>query len=173
VELQKEQTTTAAELKSYVMMHVPTYIVPSAFIVLEKLPLISNGKVDRQALPAPSARRSAAEEHYIAPRFPVERQLVQIWEELLTARPIGITDDFFELGGDSLLAVRLFDRIAQECGKKLPLSTLFAGATIQHLAKALGGDKNRRSGTSGSGTGGRIAATIFLPARRVEGGRTL
>jgi thioesterase domain-containing protein len=138
VELQKEQATTVTELKSHVMMHVPTYMVPSAFIMLEKLPLTSNGKVDRRALPAPSASKSAAEEHYVAPRFPVERQLVQIWEELLTARPIGITDDFFEMGGDSLLAVRLFDRIAQVCGKKLPLSTLFAGATIEHLAKALG-----------------------------------
>jgi amino acid adenylation domain-containing protein len=138
VELQKEQTTTAAELKSSVMMHVPTYMVPSAFIVLEKLPLTSNGKVDRRALPAPEPGRNVVEESYVAPRFPVERQLVQIWEELLTARPIGITDDFFELGGDSLLAVRLFDRIMQECGKQLPLSTLFAGATIEHLAKALG-----------------------------------
>ena len=65
---------------------------------------------------------------------------MQIWEELLGVRPIGIKDDFFDLGGDSLLAVRLFDRIAQVCGKKLPLSTLFAGATIEHLATALLGE---------------------------------
>jgi amino acid adenylation domain-containing protein len=140
VELQKEQSTTAAELKNHVMMHVPTYMVPSAFILLERLPLTSNGKVDRRALPAPDPGRSVVEESYVAPGLPVEQQMVQIWEELLAMQPIGIKDDFFELGGDSLLAVRLFERIAQVCGKKLPLSTLFAGATIEHLAQALGGE---------------------------------
>ena len=112
-------------------------MVPSAFILLEKLPLIPNGKVDRRALPAPELDRSVVEEHYVAPRQPVEEQLVQIWEDMLGMRPIGIKDDFFELGGDSLLAVRLFDRMTQVCNKKLPLSTLFAGATIEHLARAL------------------------------------
>ena len=140
VELQKEQSATAAELKSHVMKQVPAYMVPSAFMLLEKLPLSSNGKVDRRALPAPEQDRSAVEESYVAPRLPAEEQLVQIWEELLEVRPIGIKDDFFALGGDSLLAVRLFDRITQVCGKKLPLSTLFAGATIEHLAKILMGE---------------------------------
>jgi amino acid adenylation domain-containing protein len=138
VEQQKDQNAPATELKDHVAKHVPTYMVPSAFLLLERLPLTATGKIDRRALPAPEPGSNVVEEHYVAPHLPVERQLVQIWEELLTARPIGITDDFFELGGDSLLAVRLFDRIAQECGKKLPLSTLFAGATIEHLAKALG-----------------------------------
>ena len=140
VELQKELSVTAAELKSHVMKQVPAYMVPSAFMLLERLPLSSNGKVDRRALPAPEQDRSVVEESYVAPRLPVEQQLVQIWEELLEVRPIGIKDDFFELGGDSLLAVRLFDRIAQVCGKKLPLSTLFAGATIEHLARILEGE---------------------------------
>ena len=140
VELQKELSVTAAELKSHVMKQVPAYMVPSAFMLLERLPLSSNGKVDRRALPAPEQDRSVVEESYVAPRLPVEQQLVQIWEELLEVRPIGIKDDFFELGGDSLLTVRLFDRMAQVCGKKLPLSTLFAGATIEHLARILEGE---------------------------------
>ncbi len=140
VEQQKEQSATAAELKSHVMKQVPTYMVPSAFVPLERLPLTANGKVDRRALPAPEHGRSMVEESYVAPRLSVEQQLVQIWEELLGVRPIGIKDAFFELGGDSLLAVRLFDRMAQVCGKKLPLSTLFVEATIEHLAKALGGE---------------------------------
>jgi amino acid adenylation domain-containing protein len=137
VELQKEQNTTVAELKNHVAAQVPAYMVPSAFLLLETLPLTPNGKINRQALPAPELGSSPSSESYVAPRQPVEQQLVQIWEELLTARPIGIRDDFFELGGDSLLAVRLFDRIAQVCGKKLPLSTLFTGATIEHLAQAV------------------------------------
>ena len=140
VELQKEQSTTAAELKSHLMKQVPAYMVPSAFVLLERLPLTPNGKIDRRALPTPEPDRSVVEECYVAPRLPVEQQLVEIWEELLEARPIGIKDDFFELGGDSLLAVRLFDRMAQVCSKKLPLSTLFAGATIEHLARALVGE---------------------------------
>jgi amino acid adenylation domain-containing protein len=140
VELQKEQSTTAAELKDHLIKHIPTYMVPSAFVLLERLPLTSNKKVDRRALPAPELSREMIEERYVAPRLPVEQQLVQIWEELLTMRPIGIKDDFFGLGGDSLLAVRLFDRIAQVCGKKLPLSTLFAGATIEHVARILVGE---------------------------------
>jgi len=140
VELQKEQSTTVAELKSHLTKQVPAYMVPSAFVLLERLPLTPNGKIDRRALPALEPGRSVVEESYVAPRLPVEQQLVQIWEELLETRPIGIKDDFFELGGDSLLAVPLFDRMAQVCGKKLPLSTLFAGATIEHLARALVGE---------------------------------
>ncbi len=140
VELQKEQSATAAELKSLVMKQVPAYMVPSAFMLLERLPSTANGKLDRRALPAPEPGRSVVEESYVAPNLPEEQQLVQIWEELLRVRPIGIKDDFFELGGDSLLAVRLFDRITQVCGKKLPLSTLFSGATIEHLAKILMGE---------------------------------
>jgi thioesterase domain-containing protein/acyl carrier protein len=74
---------------------------------------------------------------YIKPRDPLEYQLAQIWEELFSVGPISITDSFFDLGGHSLLAVRMMDRIEQTLGKSLPLSTLFAGATIEHLAQAL------------------------------------
>jgi hypothetical protein len=140
VELQQEQSPTAAELKSHLTKHLPAYMVPSAFVLLEKLPLTPNGKIDRKALPVPESSREVSEERYVAPRSPVEQQLVAVWEELLGTRPIGIKDDFFELGGNSFLAVRLFDRIAQVCNQKLPLSTLFAGATIEHLAKALVGE---------------------------------
>jgi amino acid adenylation domain-containing protein len=140
IELQQEQSTTAAELKSHLTKHLPAYMVPSAFVLLEKLPLTPNGKVDRKALPAPDLSRNVVDDSYVAPRSPVEQQLVEIWEDFLGTRPIGIKDDFFGLGGNSFLAVRLFDRMAQVCGKKLPLSTLFAGATIEHVAKALVGE---------------------------------
>ena len=137
VVLHKEQSATSEELKSQVMQHLPAYMVPSAFVQLERLPLTANGKLDRQGLPAAELSRSTAEDSYVAPTLLLHHQLVQIWEELLGVQPIGITDDFFEVGGDSLLAVRLFERMAQVCGKKLPLSTLFAGATIEQLARAL------------------------------------
>src|SRR6266516_4756095 len=145
VVLHKEQSATSEELKSQVMQHLPAYMVPSAFVQLERLPLTANGKLDRQGLPAAELSRSTAEDSYVAPTLLLHHQLVQIWEELLGVRPIGITDDFFEVGRDSLLAVRLFDRMAQVCGKKLPLSTLFAGATIEQLARALQGETKTKT----------------------------
>jgi len=140
VVLRENQTAMANELKSHVMKEVPDYMVPSTFVLLETLPLTPNGKIDRRALPPPEPSRSTAEEPYVAPRLPLHHQLVQIWEDLLGVHPIGINDDFFDLGGHSLLATRMIDRIAQVYGKKLPLSTLFAGATIEHLATALMGE---------------------------------
>ncbi len=137
VEIQKGQTITAAELKSHLTEHMPVYMVPSAFVLLEKLPLTPNGKIDRRALPMPKLSRDAANNTFIAPTLALHHQLVQIWEDLLGVRQIGIKDNFFELGGESLLAVRLFARIEQVCGKKLPFSTFFAGATIECLATAL------------------------------------
>ena len=140
VVFQKDQSAIADDLKSHVMRQVPAYMVPSVFVLLEALPLTPNGKVDRKALPAPEQSERTTMETFVAPALPLHFQLVHIWEELLDVRPIGIRDDFFDLGGHSLLAVRLVERIAQICGKKLPLSTLFAGATIEHLATALMGE---------------------------------
>jgi amino acid adenylation domain-containing protein len=136
VVLRQQQLATVNDLQSHLMKHVPTYMVPSAFVLLEALPLTPNGKVDRRALPVPEPTRSMVDP-YIAPTLLVHQQLVQIWEELLDVRPIGIRDNFFDLGGHSLLAARLINRIEQVCGKKLPLTTLFAGATIECLADAL------------------------------------
>jgi surfactin family lipopeptide synthetase A len=137
VVLAKEQATSVSDLQSHVMKQLPTYMVPSAFVLLETLPLTPNGKIDRRALPDPSPTTIAREEPYVAPTLKVHHQLVRIWEELLGVRPIGIQDNFFELGGHSLLAARMVNRIEQVCGKKLPLATLFAGATIEYLANAL------------------------------------
>ena len=125
------------QLRQALTEHLPDYMVPSAFVLLEKFPLTPNGKVDRRALPAPAPFRRAAEEPYIAPALKMQYQLVAMWEELLDARPIGIRDNFFYLGGHSLLAARLIERIEQVFGKKIPLSTLFAGPTIEDLANAL------------------------------------
>jgi len=128
---------TGDELRAYVKDKLPDYMVPSAFVLLDALPLTPNGKVDRRALPAPDYGRLQQNDDFVAPVSPLQHQLVQIWEELLETRPIGIRDNFFDLGGHSLLVVRLFDRIEQVTGKKLALATLLAGPTIEQLAEAL------------------------------------
>ena len=109
--------------------------MPAALIQLDTFPLTPNGKIDRQALPEPTLDRTL--EHFVAPSSQVQQQLVALWEELLAIRPIGISNDFFELGGDSLLALRLFSHIEQVFGKKLPLATFYTMATIEHLAQVM------------------------------------
>jgi thioesterase domain-containing protein/acyl carrier protein len=112
-------------------------MVPSAFVFLETLPLTPNQKLDRDRLPAPEKARPNLESRYVAPRDGIELQLVAIWEELLDVRPIGVKDRFFEVGGHSLLALRLLVDIEQRLGTKVPLPALFEEPTIAHLAAVL------------------------------------
>lgn len=133
----REQTPTSSELRGIVLERLPNYMVPSAFVLLESLPISSNGKLDRRTLPAPERTGRELDETFVAPVLAVHQQLAQIWEELLDTQPVGIRDNFFELGGHSLLAVRLVDRIEQFWGKKISATTLLAGPTIEQLASVL------------------------------------
>lgn len=128
---------TATELRRFLGQRLPDYMVPSAFVSLTTLPLTPTGKVDRRALPRIQQTRLETDEVFDRPRDLLEYQLKGIWEELLHVSPIGRKDDFFELGGHSLLAVRMMDRIAEVWGTKLPVATLFNGATIECLSAAL------------------------------------
>jgi amino acid adenylation domain-containing protein len=129
--------STADELRRFLKDKLPEYMVPAVVVLLEALPMTPNGKVDRRALPAPDRSRPELERNFVAPRDDLELQLVRIWEEVLGVRPVGVRDNFFELGGHSLLAVRLFSLIEKRLGKKLPLTTVFQGATVEHLAGVL------------------------------------
>jgi amino acid adenylation domain-containing protein len=164
VVLHQEPSVTLEELKRQLMKQVPNYMVPSAFVLLEQLPLTSNGKLDRKALPVPERSRNERPQRYIPPVEPLHRQLAVIWEDLLGVCPIGMQDDFFELGGNSLLAVQLFERIAQLCGKRLSLSVLFAGATIEYVAQVLqeGSQKIDRAALVVVQTGGTKRPFFFL-----------
>ena len=133
----REPAPTASALRHSLAAQLPDYMVPSAFVVLDALPMTPNGKVDRRALPAPRSVSSDRGASFVRPEGLLQLQLARIWEEVLDVRPIGITDDFFELGGTSLLAARLVDRILDVCGQALPLATFFSGATIEHLEEAL------------------------------------
>ncbi|WP_434300845.1 amino acid adenylation domain-containing protein [Corallococcus exiguus] len=122
------------ELRRALKSRLPEYMVPSAFVPLEALPLTSNGKVDRKALPDVSGARPASEHPYVEPRSDVEQKLALILAEILGVARVGIHDDFFELGGHSLLATRTISRIRSELGVELPLSALFENPSIARLS---------------------------------------
>ena len=135
--LKQEQENTINVLRDYLKKRLPEYMVPSSFVMLEKFPLLPNGKVNRNALPAPENTRPELEETYVAPRTPIEQALTAIWADVLGVERVGINDNFFELGGHSLLAVRLFMRIRKWTGIDLPLATLFKTPTVRALAELL------------------------------------
>ena len=130
-------TLTSAELRIHAGKQLPDYMTPTAFVQMAKLPVTPNGKVDRKALPAPTVSDFEAQTEYVAPRDATERKLVQLWEDVLGIRPISVTASFFDLGGRSVLAARLFTKILRGFGKELPLSTLFRSPTVEQLAKEL------------------------------------
>ena len=137
VVVKQPAASDGGKLRRYLAEKMPEYMVPAAVVLLPALPLNANGKVDRNALPAPDYACADGKRARVEPWMPLHHQIARLWEELLGVGRIGITDDFFELGGHSLLAVRMMERIEQLCGRKLPLTTLFAGATIERLAAAL------------------------------------
>ncbi len=135
----------AGDLRSFVSEHVPNYMVPSAFVCLEKLPLNPNGKVDRGALPEPEWDRTTVAEQFVAADSELEAALALVWQELLGVDKIGMNDNFFELGGHSLLAVRLAHEIEQTLGRTCTLAMIFRAGTIRALARELhtGGAENK------------------------------
>ncbi len=133
----------ATELRTFLAERVPSYMLPSAFVLLDALPLTPNGKVDRKALPLPSMTDIAAHAAFVPARDNLELELTALWEETLKVRPIGVRDNFFALGGHSLAAMRLFALIEQRLGYKPPLATLFQEATIEHLALILRQEADR------------------------------
>jgi amino acid adenylation domain-containing protein len=124
-------------IRRHVADRIPDYMVPSAFVRLDALPLTKNGKIDRQVLPSPKLQRRQLEKDYEPPRDALELHLARTWEAVLQTAPIGLDDDFFDLGGHSLLAVRLFAEIEKTTGKKLPLASLFQAPTVGQLAEIL------------------------------------
>jgi aspartate racemase len=135
--LSQDQTLTVDELRRFLQKKLPSYMIPSAFVFLDALPLTPNGKIDRHALPAPDQTRLEQQGTFVAPRDELELQLTQIWEKVLGIKAIGIHDNFFDIGGHSLLAIQLFDQIEKIFKKNLSLSALFQGQTVEQLAKIL------------------------------------
>ncbi|MBD2440161.1 non-ribosomal peptide synthetase [Nostoc sp. FACHB-110] len=126
---------TSEELRQFLQLQLPEYMLPTAWVMLESLPLTSNGKIDYRALPQPEL--NSTNRRVVDPRNTIELQLTKIWSEILNVYPVGVTDNFFELGGHSLLAVTLMSKIKQQFGQQLPLSSIFQNGTIEQQATLL------------------------------------
>ena len=124
------------ELRDFVRTKLPDYMMPSAFVFLESLPL-TNGKLDRSALPMPNHKRPDLSHAYVQARNEIEEILLQLWEEILDLRPIGIHDNFFDLGGHSLAATRVVSQVIKRFQLELPLQSLFAAPTIAEMAAVI------------------------------------
>ena len=131
------QPPRGRDLRKFLQAQLPDYMVPAAFVFLDRLPVNLNAKVDRRALPLPTPADLARSRTVSPPRTPLERRLVAIWEAVLGVQPIGVDDGFFEVGGNSLLALELMVRIERELGKTLPLSTLLSAPSVAELAAGL------------------------------------
>jgi acyl carrier protein len=116
-------------------------MIPSAFVALEALPLTPNGKLDRQALPSPDGARQETATPFVPPATEVERKLAAIFRELLGMNEIGIDDNFFDLGANSLMMVRVVEKIRAELGLKISLVRVFQFPTLGSLAAAIAGSE--------------------------------
>ncbi|HVV71006.1 MAG TPA: phosphopantetheine-binding protein, partial [Verrucomicrobiae bacterium] len=134
-----------SDLRDFLKAKLPPYMVPSHFVLLDRFPLTPNGKVDRQALPSPERAHSSSAD-YVAPRNADERALAAIWHEALLLKQVGIDDDFFEMGGDSLSATRVFARVNRAFGTNLTLREILEHSTIRALAELVGRLKGTASG---------------------------
>ncbi len=128
-----------SDIRQWLLGRLPDYMVPAAFVCLQQIPRTPEGKKDRAALPLPDKEAFDASERFVAPRTAVEKTLAKLWSEILKLDKVGIRQSFFELGGQSLMAVALFAKMEKVFGRRLPLATLLRAPTIEQLAMELEG----------------------------------
>jgi acyl-CoA synthetase (AMP-forming)/AMP-acid ligase II/acyl carrier protein len=133
------------ELRTHLAQKLPEYMVPAAFVFLDGFPLTVNGKLDRDALPAPTAERPRLASEYVAPQNELEKLLAGLWKTALRQDKVGVNDNFFDVGGDSLLLTSLHRRLQTELKRDIPITDLFQFPTIHSLAGRLG-EKNQEAG---------------------------
>jgi len=136
VVLSSHPRPTVDELRRFLKRTLPDYMMPSAFVFMESLPL-TNGKLDRKALPNPDERRPELTQPYISPRNDVERMLAEIWAEILSLDRVGVHDNFFDLGGHSLAATRVVSQVIKQFRLELPLQSLFQSPTVAEMAAVI------------------------------------
>jgi len=134
---QPDQAPSSGELRSFLKESLPEYMLPEVFIMLEAMPLTANGKLNGRALPAPDTQRTLQTSLPVAPRTPIEETLARLWREVLKLEQVGIQDNFFNLGGHSLIAIKLVTRIRTEFNVELSLADFFNAATIEAVGLKL------------------------------------
>ncbi|MFN6470969.1 MAG: amino acid adenylation domain-containing protein [Nostoc sp. SerVER01] len=140
-----ETAPTTAELRNFLKEQLPEYMLPSVFVELKALPLTTNGKVDRRALPIPDGDRPELEEVYVAPRSEMEQAIAKVWQEVLQLENVGINDNFFDLGGHSLLIVQVNNQLRTIFQQDIPVVTMFQNPTIHSLAGYLSQKTDEKS----------------------------
>ena len=128
-----DKTLTVFQLREHLAKSLPDYMIPAYFVLLDELPLTSNGKIDRNALPAPGGIGLKSAVEYIPPRTMVEKKLVETWQSVLRKNPIGINENFFEIGGDSIKTIQIASRMSK-AGYKLEIRDIFQNPYISDLA---------------------------------------
>jgi aspartate racemase len=134
---------SSSTLREFLKGRLPDWSIPAVFVFIDSLPTTSTGTIDRQGLPVPDCDPVELTREFIAPRNDLKERLVAIWEELLHLRPIAVADEFFDLGGDSLLGLRLCAEIEKALGRELPLDAIVSAPTIERLAEVLAGTPGR------------------------------
>src|SRR4029077_5637080 len=124
-------------LRALLKAKLPAHMIPQTFVMLERLPLSPNGKLDRRALPVPDSSRPELEKTYVPPRTETESALCAIWGQVLGIERVGVEDNFFELGGHSLLATQVISRIRNVFQVELPLRRLFETPTVAAVSAEL------------------------------------
>ncbi|MDQ2855565.1 MAG: amino acid adenylation domain-containing protein [Acidobacteriota bacterium] len=137
VVLDPERAASDHDLRAFLKQKLPDYMLPASFVVLDSLPFTASGKLNRRALPEPKYFHVQPTVTFTPPRTQAEKLLTKIWSDLLDVKEIGINDNFFESGGHSLLAVRLFAQVEKYFGRRLPLATLFQAPTVAQLAEII------------------------------------
>jgi amino acid adenylation domain-containing protein len=137
-----DKQPTAEALKDFLKSRLPDYMIPSAVVFLDTFPLTPNGKVDRRALPKPGLAECYPAEHYAAPCTETQKELALMWADILGISRIGIHDNFFDMGGHSLLAIRLVQRVEKALGVSMPVTVLFKAPTIAEMALQIADHKS-------------------------------
>jgi acyl carrier protein len=141
----QQQPPATSELHSFLKDKLPAYMLPSAFVMLDALPVTRNGKLDRRALPAPGPSRPDLTTSFLAPATELERRIAEIWQEVLSVDRVGMRDNFFELGGHSLLLLQLHGKLSETLRQKVSIIELFKYPTIATLTAHLDQDQDKIS----------------------------
>ena len=133
-----DTTLSVEALRTHLAQKLPEYMVPAAFVFLAAFPLTLNGKLDREALPAPGSERPRLASEYVAPQSDLEKTLADLWKTALRQDQVSVNDNFFDLGADSLMLTTVHRRLERELKREIPITELFQFPTIHSLAGRLG-----------------------------------